>query len=781
MMWLNGNPVNFEFFRDKIFGTYMTFSSIAIVPQKLPSPLLVTGKLSQTIQELFFPTSGPSCPDTYLTRIKEEIKKTEDYVKRVDTQLKFLNEQSGQLKVRRFNAAKSITESTDKEEIEAHINDILTRISKHVAIVSGAQVVADLNQKHHEENKQFTNWKCREALAIDARKNIPNSTAAKLTLDDARDKLTAVIGDVNFDEFITDQIRKSKIYIIEKELEDLANKPTTYPDREYVQNALSIDSKYKEQCRAVNIQPYPLATISLRALEALKTEIINEEDKLRNTILQDCWKEYANLSTVIRITMDKYNEMSLSRDREINAINIRNTNAINTWKQSIQDRERLIIEREKIQNALIDLHRKIDEEESTITTLPPLMPKSEQNVGRPLQCPKCNETIYLGRDNALFAEAITQEEIEKQHFERMKLEQLHKKHAETLNMLKLQERNLIKSGIPNIPDEPVKPELEKVPEPIPKFIQRPIQLMTPLISSPILPRKNDQIVILYNLLRHCPVTIDVEIAQKDLKIFDVKERYQHHIETYGHCKPSIDIDLVRQLHQQYLNANNTYSHILSTIATATTKAEELERNLGPCPTVNPDLLQLSSCVIPIENYKDLSAEYIKVNKEISLFTDVYNMTMTSLTNLHTGYELILKERSIYLDNIMNQITTNVNKILEKLFDGHAKYALEIGATDKVSASIELHGRTDIDSLSLSGGELDRFSIAIAAAFTHFHKSPFLIFDETLAMLDIERRKDCIEIIKQIIPNTIIIFVTHDLNPDLFENNININDAISNQE
>ena len=275
MMWLNGNPVNFEFFRDKIFGTYMTFSSIAIVPQKLPSPLLVTGKLSQTIQELFFPTSGPSCPDTYLTRIKEEIKKTEDYVKRVDTQLKFLNEQSGQLKVRRFNAAKSITESTDKEEIEAHINDILTRISKHVAIVSGAQVVADLNQKHHEENKQFTNWKCREALAIDARKNIPNSTAAKLTLDDARDKLTAVIGDVNFDEFITDQIRKSKIYIIEKELEDLANKPTTYPDREYVQNALSIDSKYKEQCRAVNIQPYPLATISLRALEALKTEIIN--------------------------------------------------------------------------------------------------------------------------------------------------------------------------------------------------------------------------------------------------------------------------------------------------------------------------------------------------------------------------------------------------------------------------------------------------------------------------------------------------------------------------
>jgi len=73
---------------------------------------------------------------------------------------------------------------------------------------------------------------------------------------------------------------------------------------------------------------------------------------------------------------------------------------------------------------------------------------------------------------------------------------------------------------------------------------------------------------------------------------------------------------------------------------------------------------------------------------------------------------------------------------------------------------------------LSGGELDRVSLALTLAFSDFSNFPFIFFDESIASLDVDSKEISLQSIKNSTSNAII-FILHDTVEGIFDQIIEI--------
>ncbi|XP_026450940.1 ABC transporter E family member 2-like [Papaver somniferum] len=105
----------------------------------------------------------------------------------------------------------------------------------------------------------------------------------------------------------------------------------------------------------------------------------------------------------------------------------------------------------------------------------------------------------------------------------------------------------------------------------------------------------------------------------------------------------------------------------------------------------------------------------------------------------------------YLDDIPKMIKGNVGQVLEQKDERNVR--------EELCRDLELNQVTDRNVGDLSGGELQRFSIAATA----MQSADIYMFDEPSSFLDVKQRLKAAQVIRTLLrPNSYVIVVEHDL-------------------
>ena len=190
---------------------------------------------------------------------------------------------------------------------------------------------------------------------------------------------------------------------------------------------------------------------------------------------------------------------------------------------------------------------------------------------------------------------------------------------------------------------------------------------------------------------------------------------------------------------------------------------DIEEDKKLLEEVNKKIDEIEQMLKIIEEYKIID---YKQNEIKNLEHKIKEIIVKSETN--KKLEKIIKEtESEVMNNNIETINIELNNILSALFED-IKIELSMiknlkngGAKPFVNLNIIINGKeyTNIDYLS--GGELDRISIALTITFNLIMGSKFMLLDEIMSSLDGENREKCLKIMRRYLKNKIILNVCHE--------------------
>lgn len=230
--------------------------------------------------------------------------------------------------------------------------------------------------------------------------------------------------------------------------------------------------------------------------------------------------------------------------------------------------------------------------------------------------------------------------------------------------------------------------------------------------------------------------IEKETKDIDENILLTKTMYSRALE-YEECKKQYDEIKIESSEEMVANALETNQH-----------------------TYN-DLLQQHS-----------QAKYMLMlmesRKELEVLQEEMMAMTTKQLNLNKLKSVITEVTNSALQDLVDNINTITNNILEELFDcGIAielKLYKEVKNKSKVKPYVNIcvvKDGEDFDIGVLSGGEKDRVSLALTVALSSLHISPLIFIDEGLSALDEDRKHDCLEITrKYLIPSKNVLNIEH---------------------
>jgi DNA repair exonuclease SbcCD ATPase subunit len=261
--------------------------------------------------------------------------------------------------------------------------------------------------------------------------------------------------------------------------------------------------------------------------------------------------------------------------------------------------------------------------------------------------------------------------------------------------------------------------------------------------------------------------------------FDAISARDAHVLQYGDLDPNtgkFDECEVRDLLTNYESSLERLRGCEDSRLVAIARAEAKQAAVGPEPFVDQRLSELIGILPKLEDYDRAITEYSNATAAHNNISSTCDIHARRMAIAEKALEIVTGSRSQYVEKSTTEIADSVNVVLARLFDGRARYVMKPDDKDRIDAVLQLYGREDVDLSALSGGEVDRFSIAVATAFARFRGTPMLIFDETISSLDQTRRIECVESVASLLPGRVVIFVAHDLPLGLFNSIINMNDV-----
>lgn len=143
-----------------------------------------------------------------------------------------------------------------------------------------------------------------------------------------------------------------------------------------------------------------------------------------------------------------------------------------------------------------------------------------------------------------------------------------------------------------------------------------------------------------------------------------------------------------------------------------------------------------------------------------------------------------EKKSQYIARFIQNLEKNINIFLQELFEKSIEFQftnLPVRSTtkpEKLGYLIHYNGRRDLkDVKTLSGGEKDRFSIALTLAFALTKQVPFIFLDETMSSLDPDTRVKCCDLINRYCSHIPVMLISHDILSGEFGNILNVQDML----
>jgi hypothetical protein len=123
-----------------------------------------------------------------------------------------------------------------------------------------------------------------------------------------------------------------------------------------------------------------------------------------------------------------------------------------------------------------------------------------------------------------------------------------------------------------------------------------------------------------------------------------------------------------------------------------------------------------------------------------------------------------------LSSTIDAFNDTLNTILGDIFDNQMMIFLEMFKGDRPSIQLKMvyRGMEDESVDDLSGGELDRVSLALTLCLAIHSSWPVVMLDESMNSLDAETRERCLDMIRRMIPTKRVLVISHDDSEPIYD-------------
>jgi DNA repair exonuclease SbcCD ATPase subunit len=168
--------------------------------------------------------------------------------------------------------------------------------------------------------------------------------------------------------------------------------------------------------------------------------------------------------------------------------------------------------------------------------------------------------------------------------------------------------------------------------------------------------------------------------------------------------------------------------------------------------------------------------------------DKLSETNTLISNAHTRYaaatrlkELVEFAATSALESVIGQINSSTKQFIDRMFDDDGtsvvlkNHSVTQKGEERAKIGIDIvHKGKRVKKLSsMSGGERSRLRLAFQLGLAMMHKSPFLLIDEGLTGLGEDDKSKCIEMIRELVTDRMVVIIEHGAPEALFDEVIKI--------
>lgn len=242
-------------------------------------------------------------------------------------------------------------------------------------------------------------------------------------------------------------------------------------------------------------------------------------------------------------------------------------------------------------------------------------------------------------------------------------------------------------------------------------------------------------------------------------------------------------EVVKLLSQSY-NDTNRYYNELDKINSKKSSLQEQINNIKICD-INFDQeisainLLITCSQKSIEDSKR-AWQIIQFHNNVMIQREEIVKLNIKLGDYMTFRQYMINTECHVLQEVINNINTSIDNVCELLFDNNILISLNLFKTLKstkhvkpvVNFNISYQGGTFDNINQMSGGEGDRASLALTLALNKLSSCPIMMFDESLASLDINMKEIVIKTMRQNTNNTVIV-IMHDGVEGIFDEIIDI--------
>ena len=226
------------------------------------------------------------------------------------------------------------------------------------------------------------------------------------------------------------------------------------------------------------------------------------------------------------------------------------------------------------------------------------------------------------------------------------------------------------------------------------------------------------------------------------------------------------IDMLKEkkpLMQRLLNLNHEKSNLEERIGLMNVADEFLQQY-----EETEELLSRSEEVYKEEMYwNQLRSERAELEEKVCRLEESRSV-VEKLERLKTK---AIDVQTKYLESTVGNLIVHINSILEEIFDDPINIHISLTHTVKktqsiisgVDITINYKGGVHESVSELSGGEVDRLSLAFVLALQRIHNNQILLLDETMSSLDFNMRTRCMNFIRQTatMRQLIVVMINHE--------------------
>lgn len=750
-IWINGKLQNFNPARDKYFGCHAVFSSMCVVAQKLKSNLLTRGSLPQIIRELFF-SSDNDDPDHYVSLLASKRKNLIESAKKSAGEL--VSVENMLIRERNKLAALSITQKD------------VAKVSMITLTMFDGTVTQDtytMMVKRYQE--------IRDAISVNNAR-LDEVKRLEITLPDlsvtenriaASNPSNMYPRDISWVNNALENIKRDQMLYEEQQRLKSALQPSLilHSSKEHAMQELT---KCSKQTSIKNLlEQAGLATANKLVLQEhinkRELKLITDTESYKRAQIVSSYYRDLN-DAILQPFNSTFLTLVMAHDNFIASLTSKNMHAKNIHDISVRDHDRDVCRIEAETNGKLEAQRILD---AVVPEIAKLELELEQ-MGVPAKCPCCNVMLYVTENKSLVIakEYPVDKSPKTVEFIRAKLEKLLTKKNHSMEII----------------NRPIDMEITKIvsydPVPVPRSVKfTHVKTECPKEISP----PTDTLANI-KTLRELAAQYDPDVAQSShirasLAAIEAENRYNDHVSLHGkRDKPS---DVSAQLHE-FRNALEEHNNAVLNHRTISQNISAVKKEIQII-TMPDDLefcFQLFNSAL---TYIDVSNRITELEAEENHLRNQHRTFSEKIAAFVKAEEFLNNAKLAFIETALQEITQDVCHVLKALFSGDSNYTLTRDG-GSLETTLQLDGRMDVDPSDLSGGELDRFSIAITVGFARLRGVPFLFFDETIASLDPETRYDCIAAVRNLLPDCPVIFVAHDVPENLFESIVHTSDIIS---